>query len=227
MALRLDNVQDADVEDTFRIQHIAFRNADTIGQFICPTPLPSEEYLASASPRRRNNIRENPNVHFVKVVDTAADKMIACAHWVVYPYERSEDDVTRLSYVPPPPANVVPEAWNDFFNHMSKGRKDLGTQPMVILHSLNTLPDHHRRGAGTMLLNRFVEDVDRFGLLVYLEASEAGKPLYERYGFKSIHVTEFPLERYGGKGTDYNTLMIREARPKPVGEQVLAVPPLS
>lgn len=79
-----------------------------------------------------------------------------------------------------------------------------------VLHILCTLPDHHRRGAGGMLVRWGLEQADKTGLRSYLEASEAGRPLYERLGFREVEVKLFDLSKYGGHGIDRGTVMMRE-----------------
>ena len=78
-----------------------------------------------------------------------------------------------------------------------------------MLGLLVTHPDHQRRGAGALLVKYGVDVADEMGLVAYLEASTAGKPLYERWGFKEVDRRVFELEKYGGQGTDINTVMIR------------------
>jgi len=63
-----------------------------------------------------------------------------------------------------------------------------------------THPDHHRRGAGSMLISWGTARADEMGLDAYLEASEMGQPLYERHGFKTVKLLQFDLLRFGGEG---------------------------
>jgi hypothetical protein len=55
-----------------------------------------------------------------------------------------------------------------------------------------------------------LQKADELGLPTYLEATSEGKPLYERFGFQTVHVTTFELSRYGGSGTEVSTVMIRQ-----------------
>jgi len=78
-----------------------------------------------------------------------------------------------------------------------------------VLHLLITHPAHRRRGAGSMLIDWGLKQADVAGLPTYLEASPMGLPLYERWGFEPRKKTVFELDRYGGKGVEVNTAMIR------------------
>lgn len=75
---------------------------------------------------------------------------------------------------------------------------------------LVTDPEHHRRGAGALLVNWGTQQADKAQLPSFLEASPVGKPLYARLGFEEIHEEVFDLTKYGGVGKDSNTVMIRQ-----------------
>jgi GNAT superfamily N-acetyltransferase len=156
-------------------------------------------------------MRENKGDHFASVIDTSTNTVIANAHWEFTPANATEKELEELSSKPPPPPDANADAWNDFFGYMSEQRrKFLGKKRIGFLHVLTTHPDHHRRGAGGMLMECFLSEVDKERVEAYLEASEAGRPLYARYGFKPVFEQTFDLKKYGGKGTDRNTVMIRD-----------------
>jgi GNAT superfamily N-acetyltransferase len=73
-----------------------------------------------------------------------------------------------------------------------------------------TLPEHQRKGAGIMLMNWVCARADELGLPAMLEATDAGRPLYERYGFVPVKEHVYDLAPYGLEGTDRFTAMIRE-----------------
>lgn len=75
-----------------------------------------------------------------------------------------------------------------------------------------TDPEEQRRGAGAMLIKWGLDQADKAQLPSFLEASEAGRPLYVRWGFEAIAEEVFDLTKYGGEGTDSNTVMIRQPR---------------
>lgn len=61
-------------------------------------------------------------------------------------------------------------------------------------------PDHQGRGAGRLLMRWGIDVADEKGLEILLNATPAGKPVYERYGFKSVEEFEFDATKYGGEG---------------------------
>lgn len=85
---------------------------------------------------------------------------------------------------------------------------------LVVLHLLVTDPGHQRRGAGALLVEWGTRKADVAQLPSYLEASRPGRPLYARLGFNAAYEREFDLARYGGEGTDSNTVMIRDPVPQ-------------
>lgn len=167
--------------------------------------------MVSSSEKRRLAIKENNGNYFATVTDASTNTVIANAHWEFTPADASEKELEELASKPSPPPDANVDAWNDFFGYLSEQRRRfLGKKHMGFLHILTTHPDHHRRGAGGLLLKHFLDAVDEEGIEAYLEASEAGKPLYARYGFKPVFEQTFDLEKYGGKGIERNTVMIRD-----------------
>ena len=75
---------------------------------------------------------------------------------------------------------------------------------------LVTDPEHQRRGAGALLINWGLERADKAQLLSFLEATETGRPLYIKLGFKAVHEEVFDLSKYGAQGIETNTAMIRD-----------------
>lgn len=179
--------------------------------FLSPDPVPSDEYLVSSSEKRRQAMQQNNGHHFAAVVDVSINTVIACAHWEFTPADPTEKELGELLSKPSPPPDANADAWNDFFGYMTEQRtKFLAKKRRGFLHVLTTHPDHHRRGAGTLLMKYFLAQVDQEQLEAYLEASEAGRPLYARCGFKPVFEKTFDLEKYGGKGIERNTVMIRD-----------------
>jgi ribosomal protein S18 acetylase RimI-like enzyme len=55
------------------------------------------------------------------------------------------------------------------------------------VYNIATVPDARRRGYGTAMTQRIIDDGARDGCdVAVLQASEAGKPVYERMGFRTV-----------------------------------------
>ena len=60
-----------------------------------------------------------------------------------------------------------------------------------------------------MLLKWGIEESERRGIPAYLEASEKGRPLYEKFGFKCVDYLVLDFSKWGGQV--YSTaILLRE-----------------
>lgn len=77
---------------------------------------------------------------------------------------------------------------------------------------LATHPDHQHQGAASMLMDELIAEADRLGVEIYCEATKAGRPLYEKYGFVAVKEITFATSEYGvDLGEEHQTVMIRPA----------------
>jgi ribosomal protein S18 acetylase RimI-like enzyme len=63
-------------------------------------------------------------------------------------------------------------------------------------------PKCQRMGVGRKLLEWGLEKADREGLECWIEASPAGKPLYEKVGWREVGFTDVELRRWGWTGEE-------------------------
>ncbi|KAI8714835.1 N-acetyltransferase domain-containing protein [Fusarium sp. LHS14.1] len=71
-----------------------------------------------------------------------------------------------------------------FFKREEDERKRvMGDYKHYDLDTLATHPDYQRRGAGSMLMKWGCDLADKNRVGAYVDASKAGAPLYERFGF--------------------------------------------
>ncbi|KAI8313804.1 hypothetical protein K4K61_006642 [Colletotrichum sp. SAR11_59] len=63
-----------------------------------------------------------------------------------------------------------------------------------VLNILFTIPEYRRRGAASLVMDWGVGRADCMGLDVYIEASEGGKLLYEKYGFETIEESYYEVD---------------------------------
>ena len=62
----------------------------------------------------------------------------------------------------------------------------IGWVSMVLVHG-----PYRRRGLGTLLLRRAARELDGRGLVPFLDATPAGRPVYERMGYISLFRMSF------------------------------------
>jgi GNAT superfamily N-acetyltransferase len=228
MPLEVHLCEERDIPEFQRIQLAAFNSGShAMTSLLKPSPLPAD-YTEKAINKHLKSFREEKDVTYVKVIDTAlGGKMVAGAKWRINEKERSEEQVRKTLPLPGVDEEGRPAA-QDFFLYLAKMRWEyMGTKPFycmlreqmliryyvliaTVLHILVTDPEHHRRGAGAMLIRWGTAQADKAQLPAYLEATEVGKPLYAREGFEPRHEEVFDLNKYGLQGTDVSTVMIRE-----------------
>lgn len=86
--------------------------------------------------------------------------------------------------------------------------------PYLTLETLVAHPDHHRRGAGRILLDWGVRKAEEQNWQMYLSATPIGFKSYERVGFKTVKEITFDRGDWGGEGVDWFACMIRDAKLK-------------
>ncbi|OKL60559.1 hypothetical protein UA08_04409 [Talaromyces atroroseus] len=95
-----------------------------------------------------------------------------------------------------------PTACNEFFGGLERLRtKHMGGKTFALLAVLAIHPEYQGLGIGGKMLQRGLDDADALGLKeAFLEATDAGYPLYTKFGWREVEVFPLDLARYGGKG---------------------------
>ncbi|KAF1815908.1 acyl-CoA N-acyltransferase [Eremomyces bilateralis CBS 781.70] len=213
MVLELHPMVETDFDDFARISRSSFQGgiADllTLGDL---TP----EVLASTRDRHLGHFRDDPHSRYVKVVDSDTKAIVAVAYWEIRQEERPMEQFLEDTGPVPIPPTAHPEAWEEFFGYLTHARRNvMGNGPIAFLHLLTTHPDYQRRGAGAIIMKWGCEQADKYRVRAFLEASQKGKGLYEKFGFKEVERKVFDLSKWGGDSVDIMTLMFRDAEPVP------------
>ncbi|CZR52652.1 uncharacterized protein PAC_02529 [Phialocephala subalpina] len=74
-----------------------------------------------------------------------------------------------------------------FFGQVGEERREL-----MDLCMLGTLPEYRRLGVASMLIGWATEQADRDGLECFVDASDKGRPAYEKFGFLGKEPFEIP-----------------------------------
>ncbi|KAI0471721.1 hypothetical protein GGR56DRAFT_655290 [Xylariaceae sp. FL0804] len=92
-----------------------------------------------------------------------------------------------------------------------------GAEEMLGLSLICTAPEHQRKGAATAMMAPMLKIADAAGLRTYLEATPAGRPLYQRLGFRVVDAIPVdPTRLTGGKVITHPysiSVMIRDPQP--------------
>jgi GNAT superfamily N-acetyltransferase len=203
--LRVSLLDPSEAEQYMRVRHEVFR--PTINKILYGRGEPSQKTLDKVTRDIRDSLI-NKGVLFLKCTDTSTGEIAACARWrYVKPKEdgateRTWEEVQDDAHLPEPYEESEPEMFNSLHKLFSdKKREILGTRPYYVLDTLVTMPQHERRGAGSMLVRWGCEKADEAGVEAYLEASPMGAPMYARHGFQAVEEVELDLTKWGGDVT--------------------------
>ncbi|PHH59724.1 hypothetical protein CDD81_2642 [Ophiocordyceps australis] len=170
-----------------------------------------------------SKLNASPACRWTKVVDTdieaangGNEALVAFSMW--YFWETPRNDAPPMP-VWGPSAND--EACRLFYGTLrSNWVKHMAGKPHIYLEYLHTDPKHQRRGAASLMLKWGADQADQLGLPIYLEATEAGKPQYEKHGFQTIGTAAIDFSKWGASSNMEPFLMLRQ--PQPVSKEARA-----
>lgn len=195
MPFELSPTTEKDLPAVVRTHHAAFK--DLIPQMHHAEP--SDASFDKLAQMRAVALAA-PTTRMMKVVDTDSGTVVGCSSWRFYTSERTPEQLEADFVVPPGIPEENAEVRKLLEDNFRTSRRDImGTRPYVLLGTLTTHPDYQRKGAGIMMLEWGLKEADRLGLPAYLEASPAGKPLYERYGFENVGEMTMDVRPWGGE----------------------------
>ncbi|KAI1734183.1 hypothetical protein F4680DRAFT_439143 [Xylaria scruposa] len=115
------------------------------------------------------------------------------------------------------PRGADPELCQTFFAKLADLSKKWDAEKMLGLSLLCTSPKYFRRGAGKALVAPMLAIADAVGLRSYVEATAAGRPVYEKLGFRTVETKTLDAAAASGgrvKGMSTLSIMIREPQPR-------------
>ncbi|KAL2824270.1 hypothetical protein BDW59DRAFT_162608 [Aspergillus cavernicola] len=191
---------------------------------------PSPESLKTLTEKRLQMVAAMPpSLTMFKAVDTATGKrkIIGAARWTVCEEDEEVDcsvdeDMQKALGLAIPETDVA--VTRAFYTMALEGKRgigfcdgDPGEEGMklwrrVELETIFTHPGFQRQGVGSALLSWGIGEAERLGVMVYLEATEQGRLLYERFGFDGVKVVDFDAADYWWEGRHTYTFMVREPR---------------
>ncbi|KAK3326008.1 acyl-CoA N-acyltransferase [Apodospora peruviana] len=140
----------------------------------------------------------NPNItaYFLVVEDVSVSPVLAVgfAKWSA---------LTKDAKIPPPPPHGAYPAEQDiaveFFGTMHRKHEEImGGKEHWCLELIATRPGFCGQGVGSMLVRWGCERADADEVLAYLDASPAGRGLYEKFGFCEVNKVRFLEDRGDG-----------------------------
>ena len=180
------------------------------------------EHMAADTLKSMHKNKPTEKLLFLKAIDTdlpADSQIVATAKWLIYPQERSEEDLkkdeeegSRESLFS---EGACKEVMIPFFEELVRERRErFGGRPYVLLSILVVSPEHQRRGLGARMLQDGLKIADEMGVEAYLESSPKGKGLYAKHGFEEKGYMKFDAREYGFDRDVPHCLMVRPAKAK-------------
>ncbi|KAL5040809.1 hypothetical protein BDW71DRAFT_33489 [Aspergillus fruticulosus] len=132
--------------------------------------------------------QQQPQCTWIKVVDTDDnDRIAAAAKWYFYDKSPYDKDGEELGLV----ADWYPEGIPREFATLAvrlfeRPREETARRAHAFLHIAFTLPSYRGQGLGRMFMEWGVRMADERGLEAWLDASDMGAPLYEKFGFRRV-----------------------------------------
>ena len=85
-----------------------------------------------------------------------------------------------------------------------------------LLSVLATLPEYRRKGIGSQLLRRGLEEADEKGYESWINASPQGLALYKRHGWEEVGFVDINIGEWGGKEgiIDRTVCLVRKPKVK-------------
>ena len=80
------------------------------------------------------------------------------------------------------------------------------------LKFMHVLPAYQRQGLGQRLMEQALLDADRDGARAFVCASDPGRRLYAKSGFRDLETISVDLVHLGAVGARNTTAMMREPR---------------
>ncbi|KAI9881162.1 MAG: hypothetical protein M1830_007140 [Pleopsidium flavum] len=157
----------------------------------------------------------------MKVVE--GETIVGWGKWKVFPKERGREEWEQPSLKQIQDSMTWAErgtwrweASSEFLGRVTAMRqRHVQARAHLLLNPCMTDPQHQRRGVGAALVQWGIDHADALGLPAYLEATAAGRPLYERCGFRVIDKVVVDCDRWpemGERGHFTYVMMVREAR---------------
>lgn len=159
---------------------------------------PTSENLTAAAERyvraNRNHKQKYGEAPILKCVHidptTGAETIVGTAQWYIYPRQRSADEARSLhellacDWLPDGPDKAKVLA---FIQPFIDGRfRHLGVEPHGVLMYMAVSPAWRRKGAATKCVQYGLDRCEELGVPAYLEASDEGRPMYEKMGFETL-----------------------------------------
>ncbi|CRG90446.1 hypothetical protein PISL3812_07490 [Talaromyces islandicus] len=219
ITIRVSRASEDDALPLAQIEAVAFDDpnteepSDVLGRVMFGPPTESGQSFRAQELIQR--MRTMPEVRLYKAVAFDKEKgeqdgkVVGFGGWRFYTDPFPEQDTWEDK---PWEFARNPQACNEFFGRLARAKtKYMGGKRFAWLEILAVHPDYQGLGVGKKLIQAGLDDAAELALdKAYLEATEAGYPLYKKFGWKDVDEVIVDLTKYGGKGSWPTACMSRE-----------------
>ncbi|KAF2495867.1 hypothetical protein BU16DRAFT_526416 [Lophium mytilinum] len=211
MAIELRPMEVDDCLQWMRIRSIAYQGPTNL--IVHHRPV-SDETLAKVAEQRKKEFHD-PGTYHWKVVDVETGKMMTAARFELHNMQEEKGETENVpvknNEAPFVPPEVNMPVLMALLGPLRQAQSEImGDRPYLLLDTLATLPEYHRRGAGAIVVKWGAEKADELGIEFYLTSSMVARPLYEKYGFVLVKDNWFDRGPWGGEGLDWHGCMVRK-----------------
>ncbi|PQE26549.1 hypothetical protein CJF30_00001284 [Rutstroemia sp. NJR-2017a BBW] len=132
--------------------------------------------------------------HWIKVVDTETGKLIGAANWMTHessPYTEPRPPTVAVWW----PEGDGRDYASNYMQQVEAHKPRYYDRPHVYLNISFTIPEWRRRGAGKLMMEWGVKKADEMNVPSFVEASESGTLLYEKFGFMTFGKIDVNTEK--------------------------------
>jgi GNAT superfamily N-acetyltransferase len=189
------------------IEKAAFSASNISPLFSAPSDLSPSELEAQAIARHRKNWETDPTAHYHVARLQPSNKVIGIAKWNFF-LDAEKQFPWPKEYGP----GTNAEFCKYFFGRLDKERNEMMEGKKHALMAVLAIdPEFQRGGVGRKLLEWGLDKADKEGVELWIDASQYGKGLYEKMGWKEVGVVEVDVGKWGSEtgGVNRTVCMIR------------------
>jgi GNAT superfamily N-acetyltransferase len=155
------------------------------------------DHTTEAAANHTRSWAEDPTARYVKAT-LPSGRIIGFGRWNFY------TDPSAGPQNPFPTGDSMPEGNPElrkhFFGELNRKRIEvMAGKKHFLMMILAVDPEFQRKGIGKKLLEWGLEKADAEGVQCWIDASPAGKGLYEKMGWREVDVVDVDLGKWGGE----------------------------
>ncbi|GLA73536.1 hypothetical protein AtubIFM55763_004461 [Aspergillus tubingensis] len=129
---------------------------------------------------------QSPDQHYLKVVTDRTGSTSPLVAFVKWDFNTTSPG----HHFPPRHVDFDQVFCDTFFGGLDQARRTImGSRPHYYLDALITHPDYRRQGAASMLIQWGCDRADQDGIPIWVDSSQEGARIYERFGFRDVSVS--------------------------------------